>query len=328
MDRSDYDKKMEEHLNNSGCYKILNKDPSSKILKEVTNKIKNSSLDTITKKRITPSSSITPRIYGVPKIHKKGIPLRPIVNTIGSPTYLLAQYLAKKLRPLVGNTSSYIKDSTSFVQWARNLEMKDEDLMVSFDIVSLYTMIPIDEAIDVMKTITDRETIDLLKLCLKSSFFSFKGKIYEQTHGVAMGSPLSPIIANLYMEHFEQKALKSFPFTPEEWKRYVDDIFAKWIHGLSKLHEFLAHINNISNHIKFTIEIEKDNQLPFLDILLTKKDGKLSTNVYRKKTHTERYLHANSHHHPKQKYGIIKTLTTRASRISDPHHLELEINHL
>ena len=119
----EYDKKMEDHLNNSGCYRILNKDASAKILKEVTKKIKDSPLDTIIKKRITPSSSITPRIYGAPKVHKAGIPLRPIVNTIGSPTYLLAQYLAKKLRPLAGNNSSHIKDSASFVQWTKNLDM-------------------------------------------------------------------------------------------------------------------------------------------------------------------------------------------------------------
>ena len=88
------------------------------------------------------------------------------------------------------------------------------------------------------------------------------------------------------------------------------------------------YINSLSSHIKFTIEIEKDNQLPFLDILLTKKEGKLSTKVYRKKTHTNRYLHSDSHHHPNQKIGIIKTLTIRASKISDSHHLEHEINHL
>jgi len=75
--------------------------------------------------------------------------------------------------------------------------MNDEYLMVSFDVVSLYTMIAFDEAIDVMQSIIDRETGDILKTCLKSCYFSFKGKIYTQTHGVAMGSPLSPIIANI-----------------------------------------------------------------------------------------------------------------------------------
>jgi len=98
--------------------------------------------------------------------------------------------------------------------------------------------------------------------------------------------------------------------------------------SLDKLNEFLSHINNLSKHIKFTIEIEKDNQLPFLDVLLTKKNGKLSHQVFRKQTHIDKYLHSNSHQHPKQKVGVIKTLATRASRISDPKHLEEELNHI
>lgn len=97
---------------------------------------------------------------------------------------------------------------------------------------------------------------------------------------------------------------------------------------MDRLKEFLSHINSLSQHIKFTIEIEKDNQLPFLDVLLTKKDGKLSHQVFRKQMHTDRYLHANSHHHPKQKMGVIKTLSTRASKISDPGHLDEELVHL
>jgi len=143
-----------------------------------------------------------------------------------------------------------------------------------------------------------------------------------------MGSPPSPIIVNIYMEHFERKALKSFPYTPEEWKIFVDDVFTKWSHGKENLEEILTHINSLSSHIKFIIEVQKDKQLPFLDILLSKKDRNLSSKVYRKKTHTKRYLHINSHHHPKPKYGIIKILTTRTSRISDPDHLKHELNHL
>ena len=108
-------------------------------------------------------------------------------------------------------------------------------------------------------------------MCLKSTYFSYQGNIYEQIHGVYTVSPLSLAISNIYMEHFKMKAINSFPFTPNEWKRYVDDIFAKWRHGIDKLHDFLAHLNSLSKHIKFTIEIEKYSKLPFLDVLLTKK---------------------------------------------------------
>lgn len=87
VNRTDYEHKMEEHLVNSGCYRVLNKDPSSKILRQLSDKIKNSSLDPSIKKKLIPNNAIIPRIYGVPKIHKSGVPLRPIVNSIGSPTY-------------------------------------------------------------------------------------------------------------------------------------------------------------------------------------------------------------------------------------------------
>ena len=108
------------------------------------------------------------------------------------------------------------------------------------------------------------------------------------------------------------KTINSFSFTLDEWKMYVDDIFAKWHHGIEKLHGFLVHLNSLSQHIKFTIEIEKYGKSPFIDVLLTKKEGGgLGYQVYRKDTHTDRYIHANSHYHPSQKVGIIRTLATR-----------------
>ena len=82
-------------------------------------------------------------------------------------------------------------------------------------------------------------------------------------------------------------------------------------------------------HIKFTMEMEEEGKLAFLDVLLTKKvDGSLGYQVYRKKTHTDRYLHADSHHHPAQKAGVIQTLAYRSKRILDTDHLEQEFEHL
>ena len=133
---------------------------------------------------------------------------------------------------------------------------------------------------------------------MKSTYFSFQGEIYEQVDGVAMGSPLSPIVANLYMEYLEKKAIDSSTLKPRDWKRYMDDTNIIWPHGRESLDMFLTHLNNHSDHIKFTMETQENNSLPFLDVLLTKKtDGSLSHQVYHKKTHTDRYLHAESHHH-------------------------------
>ena len=111
----------------------------------------------------------------------------------------------------------------------------------------------------------------LVRIYLKSTFFSFKGVLYEQVEGVAMGSSLSPVVANLYMEAFEKSAIESFPLKPKWWKRLVDDTNINWPHGKESLDAFLEHLNSRSEHIKFTMEVEEDNQIPFLDVLIKKK---------------------------------------------------------
>ena len=95
------------------------------------------------------------------------------------------------------------------------------------------------------------------------------------------------------------------------------------------MEQFQSHINNQCDRIKFTLEKEEEKSLPFLDVLITKNpDGSLSHQVYRKKMHTDIYLHVDSHHHPSQKIGIIKTLGTHACRVSDTYHINKELEHL
>ena len=167
----------------------------NKIMKLVSAAIKNSSLDDYTKNKLIPKSSMMPPIYGTTKIHKQGAPLRPIVNTIGSPTYNLSKYLVEKLKPLAGNTFSFVKESTHLVRMMKEWKIEEKDILTSFDVISLYTKIPIDEAIEVIRDIVNNdETMKLVEICLKSTFFSFSGEIYEKKEGVAMGSPLSPIV--------------------------------------------------------------------------------------------------------------------------------------
>jgi hypothetical protein len=144
-----------------------------------------------------------------------------------------------------------------------------------------------------------------------------------------MGSPLSPIISNLYMESFEKKAIDSYPPKPLRWKRYINDTNVLLPHGKEELNKFFQHINNMSKDIKFIMELEYNGNILFLDILINRKeDGKLGHSVYRKNTHTENYILSSSHHHPNQKLGVLKTLSIRAIIISDKEHLEQEKNHL
>ena len=134
------------------------------------------------------------------------------------------------------------------------------------------------------------DIILLLEFCLKNTYFSFQGQFYEQVEGAAMGSPVSPIVANLYMEYLEQKALSTAPHPPSSGAGYVDDTFV--IHKEANKQGFLQHINSVDPAIRFTVEDNKeDGSIPFLDtIVKPEADGCLSITVYRKPTHTDQYL--------------------------------------
>ena len=139
-----------------------------------------------------------------------------------------------------------------------------------------------------------------------------------------MGSPISPIVANLYMEDFEIRAISSAVHPPTIWKMFVDDTFV--VIESSRKEEFLEHINNMDPHIQFTTEDAKpDGSLPFLDnIVLPQSDNSLLTSVYRKPIHTDLYLQWDSHHHLSAKYSVIKTLRHRGRTVCSNNQLLME----
>jgi hypothetical protein len=93
------------------------------------------------------------------------------------------------------------------------------------------------------------------------------------------------------MEHFEEIALDTADHKPAKWLRYVDETFVVWTHGPAGLQQFPHHINSVRPTVKFTMEVEANNTLLFLDVLVMKRGPKLTTKVYRKPTHIGRYLH-------------------------------------
>ena len=144
-----------------------------------------------------------------------------------------------------------------------------------------------------------------------------------------MGLPVSPIVANLYIEYFEQKASKYCPTPPRFCHRYVDETFViqKEVHK----QDFIQHINSVDPAIQFTVEDNKeDGAIPFLDTTVKPEaGGKLSTTVYRKPTYTDQYLQWDSHHHLSAKLSVIHTLSHRAQTVcSNPELLHKEKTHL
>jgi hypothetical protein len=164
---------------------------------------------------------------------------------------------------------------------------------------------------------------------LTSTYFCFDGQFYEQTDGVAIASQLSPVIVNFFMEDFEKKPIEQAANKPICWFRYVDDTFVIWPHGQEKLTEFLQHLIVLHNSIHFTMETEEEGHLPFLDIdVYRKTDGSLGHKFYRKPTHTNLYLHQNSHHHPANKQSFLASLIHRATDLCNQDSLTQELEFL
>ncbi|XP_076247886.1 LOW QUALITY PROTEIN: uncharacterized protein LOC143187549 [Calliopsis andreniformis] len=305
INKDEYIDKVHNLLNDE-TYRTITKDPTKSVARITTTVIKQAKLPDHIQKTILPREPKAPRLYGLAKIHKPDIPLRPIVGTLGSPTYNLAKYLTTILKPLTG------------------------DILGSFDVQSLFTNVPIDDSIDIIKDKMPVNLIPLVHHYLISTYFLFQGTYYEQVSGAAMGSPISPVIADIFMEHLEDRILKGAPLKPSQWFRYVDDTFVVWSHGKDTLNNFLKYINSLHPKIQFTMETETEEQtIPFLDVLVTRKpDGTLGHQVYRKPTHTNRCLPASSHHHSVQKNSVLSSLIHRAINICEEEHLPEELNHI
>ena len=126
----------------------------------------------------------------------------------------------------------------------------------------------------------------LLTICTQESHFKFNGKYYDQIDGVAMGSPLGPLFANIFMDEFENSHMETLKeLGVITWMRYVDDVFSV-IRDETCSQNILSYVNSQHNNIKFTIENEKQNKIPFLDTKVTRKETNLTTSIYHKPTFT------------------------------------------
>jgi hypothetical protein len=141
-----------------------------------------------------------------------------------------------------------------------------------------------------------------------------------------MGSPLSSVLCNLFLEDLENRAISSFATKPEVFVRYIDDIFFVWPQTECDISEFRAHLNSQDNSFELTVELEKDGKISFLDILVSRAAGCIATEVYRKPTNSDLYLQYNSCHPKSVKNGIVNTLLHRAethSSSTDSYNREI-----
>ena len=303
LNKVDYVEKIDTILNDSTKFKKLGT-PNTNTVFRTEDKInrflsclKN---DTIinenTYKQLYCSGSSYGILYGLPKIHKPNVPLRPILSSYSTPNYKLAKFLVPLLEPYSHNRYT-VKNSQEFKE---KIIIQDSDLyMVSLDIESLFTNIPVEETINIIldKIFIEEDFLfhtfnrtnfkQLLELAVQDTAFVFNGIAYIQAEGMAMGSPLGPTFANIFMSSLEESLLEECPlrFHPLYYNRYVDDTFALFRNEYDA-ECFLDFANSRHPNIRFTIEKEEANKLSFLDVQVFRDNGHFNTSVFRKNTFT------------------------------------------
>ena len=226
-------------------FKKLKKDPTKTLeskVQQTLRKIKNV-LSEKDYKKLYPTGSQPGLFYGTAKVHKlqgnqglNELTVRPIISNIGTASYETAKYLNNLLSPL-GKSQHTVPNSKEFVEKTKEERIPIGYKMISFDVKSLFTNVSLDEKIETIlqkvyvekkiKTSTPKPILkELLLLCTKHLHFRFNGETYTQIDGVAMGSPLGPLLANIFMISLEERVLPKVSNYLCYWKRYVDDTYA------------------------------------------------------------------------------------------------------
>ena len=298
MKKDAYNEKLSTILNLPQFEKVIQTRKNAKhpLLKEqerITEELKtlkaNQKIDEDLYQKLHTTGSQPPRLYGLAKVHKAMIPSRPVLSMPGSVYHQIALQVTKWLSVVpecnINSSTKRIADSLSSVT------LDEDEVIVSFDVTSLYTNVPVEEAIQVCTDMlysgkyelppVDKETfLELLKMCTCNVLFLTHDGYYRQKDGLAMGSPPAPLLANGWFSKHDAMIRGNAKLHA----RYMDDL----IHSIKQcdINQKLQEINNIHPSLKFTIETEVNGTLPFLDMLIVRKGVKLSSTWYNKPTDT------------------------------------------
>lgn len=331
MYKEDYINKSQEILNDKKYYKELKTDPTcttqQKANRLVAQLKKDNLIDHNTAKALTFYNAVAPRFYSLPKIHKPTLSMRPIMSSINCPNGKLAKFLTDILTNAYNTDNDfYIKDSFAFSEFINDYQLPLGYVVVSFDVVSLFTNLPLQLIIESLtrnwNVISNHCNLDLdsvikiLKFIFDSNYCVFNNTYYKQIFGTPMGSKISPILANFVLDDVVKDCLSRIPFNIPFIKRYVDDLLLAV--PSDKIDEVLNTFNNYNNDIQFTVEKETENSIPFLDmrVIRNELDNKLRTKWYRKSMSSGRYINYHSYHHPRMKINLMLALKYRVVKVT------------
>ena len=287
MEKTDYVTECEKQLNNTEFYRKVDSsliDKNNQLIKMNISRLKDQNYINEKEFKFLSTNFNSWRIpvfYGLPKIHKLFLsfpPLRPIVSGYNSISSNLSEYLDSYLKFQARLCKSFIRDTNDFLTKLKSIKnIPKNSIFVTMDVSSLYTNIDHEEGAQACyekletrlnKTVPSTTLKNLILLILKSNIFRFGNNFYHQIKGTAMGTPMAPNYANLFMDKFETSLLNDFfnktgkkPFI---WLRYIDDIFFIWTEGHESLQDFIqfcqkySENNKMKSKIKFEVNLSTE----------------------------------------------------------------------
>lgn len=340
--KTEYEDKMDIHFGDTNMFRRMTSDPT-KVMQDKNNNIvrqlyKDKHINKRTKKQLMIFTAQSPRPHATIKLHKLDRPIRVITDGTNSPSYNMAKYINDLCKKAVPSTQFNIRNSFELLEKLKTIRLDESDLIVSFDIVSMFLTIPLELVYKSVRKrwlqISEVTTIPwdtmkgMLKFCLAdTNYVQWNGKIYRQIDGLTIGGCASSIMADFVVTDIMQEVVQNCGYDPKLMVKYVDDILA--VVPKEELENTLSIFNTIHPSLKFTVEIEDNCSIPYLDIrIIRNKDGTVSTDFYQKPTCSNRILNYNSAHPMVQKTGTAYGFISRVLTLSSEEFHNINIGRL
>ena len=320
-------------LSDTTTYEIIKKNPLKKLQTDTSTILKNLNDNNYLRTKfhnnaLSCTNTTLAKCYGLPKIHKKDVPFRPIISLINSPTHFLAKIIYNEIKHSIKIPASHINNSLHLKQKLESVIIPDDHILLSLDVISLFTNIPLQLVLDSLDRrfeyihnkckIPFHDIVTCTKFLFSNTFFSFNNKFYRQIEGTPMGSPISPLFADMVLDDLETHCLKNlednYNVKPLFYFRYVDDTLM----CIEKKHIVLVIniFNSYNKRLQFTYEFEQDKKINFLDISLIRHNNSIITDWFNKPTSSGRLINYRSNHPTQQKINIVYNLVDRAISLS------------
>jgi hypothetical protein len=337
LNADDYETAMQETLDDRSRFMHLRKDPTNDTQKKVDallgKLVKKGFLEENQANKLKIRYPKPPRIYGLPKTHKNlyddegklKLKLRTITSFIESPLYMVSKYVADILGKVNGDSIYDLRNSYDCAEKLASIKIPPNYRLISLDVTALFDSITprmaskaVSEEWDKIKdhtTIPKSLFIEMVELCLENNYCQYRGKFYKVLVGVPMGASSSVPISSIIMNLLLRNVLGKLPFEVPFCFRFVDDLLLAI--PADQIDTTLRTFNDYNPRLSFTVEVEKDGVLPFLDMEVHRDDeGNLSTKWYSKPCASNRFINCHSNHSFTIKLNCAQGLINRVHRLT------------